>query len=150
MNENDFLRWETRRHFFSRCGVGLGQIALASNKPAEALVFFRAADVTGCRVCVLPLIGQSYDLLGNADSTMAVFNRYLDTPAFDRGFTDGIFMPGIHKRLGELYEAKGDRQQALSHYMKFAELWKNADPELQPKVAEVRAKIARLSRVEGK
>ena len=127
-----------------------GQIALASNKPAEALAFFRAADVAGCRVCILPGIGQSYDLLGNADSTIAVFNRYLDTPAPDRGFTDGMFMPGIHKRLGELYEAKGDRQQALSHYMKFADLWKNADPELQPKVAEVRAKIARLSKVEGK
>jgi tetratricopeptide (TPR) repeat protein len=127
-----------------------GQIALAANKPAEALVFFRAADAAGCRVCVLPMIGQSYDLLGNADSTIAVFNRYLDTPAPDRGFTDGFFMPGIHKRLGELYEAKGDRQQALSHYMKFADLWKNADPELQPKVAEVRAKIVRLSKVEGK
>jgi tetratricopeptide (TPR) repeat protein len=127
-----------------------GQIALAANKPAEALVFFRAADAAGCRVCVLPVIGQSYDLLGNADSTIAVFNRYLDTPAPDRGFTDGFFMPGIHKRLGELYEAKGDRQQALSHYMKFADLWKNADSELQPRVAEVRAKIARLSKVEGK
>ena len=30
MNENDLLRWETRRHFFGRCGVGLGRIALAS------------------------------------------------------------------------------------------------------------------------
>jgi eukaryotic-like serine/threonine-protein kinase len=127
-----------------------GQIALASNKPAEALAFFRAADVAGCRVCTLPAIGQSYDLLGNADSTIAVFNRYLDTPAPDRGTTDGMFMPAIQKRLGELYEAKGDRQQALSHYMNFAELWKNADPELQPKVAEVRAKIARLSKLEGK
>jgi eukaryotic-like serine/threonine-protein kinase len=127
-----------------------GQIALASNKPAEALTFFRAADVAGCRVCILPYIGQSYDLLGNADSTIAVFNRYLDTPAPDRGLSDGMFMPGIHKRLGELYEAKGDRQQALSHYIKFADLWKNADPALQPKVAEVRAKIARLSKLEGK
>src|ERR1051326_1760809 len=30
MNQNDLLRWETRRHFFGRCGVGLGRIALAS------------------------------------------------------------------------------------------------------------------------
>ena len=110
----------------------------------------RAADVWGCRVCNLPLIGQSYDLLGNADSAIAVFTRYLDTPSGDRGFVDGMFVPGIHKRLGELYEAKGERQQALSHYTKFADLWKNADPELQPKVTEVRAKIARLSKVEGK
>jgi tetratricopeptide (TPR) repeat protein len=127
-----------------------GDIALASNRPAEALGFYRAADVWGCRVCNLPAIGRTYDLLGNADSAIAVFNRYLDTPAPGRGFGDGIFLPGIHKRLGELYEVKGDRQQALSHYIKFADLWKNADPELQPKVAEVRAKIARLSKVEGK
>jgi len=149
-------RWEDAHKFVAFRDDSLyrafmqGQIALASNRPADALGFFRAADVTGCRVCALPLIGRSYDLLGNADSAIAVFGRYLDTPAFDRGFTDGIFMPGIHQRLGELYEAKGDRQQALSHYMKFADLWKNADPELQPKVAEVRAKIARLSKVEGK
>jgi tetratricopeptide (TPR) repeat protein len=127
-----------------------GDIALASNRPAEAMAFYRAGDIWGCAVCNLPAIGQTYDVLGNADSAIAVFNRYLDTPAPGRGFGDGIFMPGIHKRLGELYEAKGDRQQALTHYMKFADLWKNADPELQPKVAEVRAKIARLSKVEGK
>ena len=30
MTENELLRWETRRHFFGRCGVGLGKIALAS------------------------------------------------------------------------------------------------------------------------
>jgi hypothetical protein len=30
MTEDELLRFETRRHFFGRCGVGLGQIALAS------------------------------------------------------------------------------------------------------------------------
>jgi hypothetical protein len=30
MNEQDRLLQETRRHFFSRCGVGVGQVALAS------------------------------------------------------------------------------------------------------------------------
>ncbi len=37
MNENELLRWETRRHFFSRCGVGLGQIALASLLSGEKI-----------------------------------------------------------------------------------------------------------------
>jgi hypothetical protein len=50
----------------------------------------------------------------------------------------------MHKRAGELYEARNDRDNALSHYLKFVDLWKNADPELQPRVAEVRARIARL------
>lgn len=30
MNQNDLLRFETRRHFFSRCGVGVGSMALSS------------------------------------------------------------------------------------------------------------------------
>ncbi len=33
---------------------------------------------------------------------------------------------------------------ALSHYVQFVELWKDADPELQPKVAQVRQRIAHL------
>jgi hypothetical protein len=36
---------------------------------------------------------------------------------------------------------------ALKHYSIFVSLWKNADPELQPKVAEVRQHVARLSKL---
>jgi hypothetical protein len=32
----------------------------------------------------------------------------------------------------------------LSHYLAFIALWKDADPELQPKVAEVKARVARM------
>jgi hypothetical protein len=43
-----------------------------------------------------------------------------------------------------LYEAKADTTKALERYERFAVLWKDADPELQPRVAEVRQRIARL------
>ena len=49
------------------------------------------------------------------------------------------------KRSGELYEARGDRAKAADRYRRFVDLWKNADPELQPGVREVRARLARLS-----
>lgn len=48
-------------------------------------------------------------------------------------------------RLGELYEAKGDRDKAASYYSRFIALWQDADPELQPKVAEAKARLARLT-----
>jgi tetratricopeptide (TPR) repeat protein len=57
-------------------------------------------------------------------------------------------LAGMYKRLGELYEAKGDREKAVGHYLKFVELWKNADPELQPKVAAVKQRLARLEDAE--
>ena len=34
--------------------------------------------------------------------------------------------------------------RAHEHYAAFVDLWKNADPELQPKVAAVRRRMARL------
>jgi hypothetical protein len=80
------------------------------------------------------------------DSAVVWFERYLATPYWrptdPRG--DTRYLAGTYKRLGELYEARGDRQKAASYYTKFVELWKNADPELQPKVAEVRRALARL------
>ena len=55
-------------------------------------------------------------------------------------------MAPAHKRLGELYEAKGDARRAAEHYSAFVELWKRADPDLQPKVAQVRTRLAALRR----
>jgi hypothetical protein len=84
------------------------------------------------------------------DSAIATFERFLSTPYWWRFQTrsDGANLAGVYKRLGELYEAKGERQKAASNNMKFVELWKNADPELQPKVAEVKRKLARLGGAE--
>jgi eukaryotic-like serine/threonine-protein kinase len=125
-----------------------GEIALARGRHDEALVAFRAADRGACTSCALPMIAMTFDAKGQQDSAIAYFRRYVD----DRNpwREDGDFFAGSHKRLGELYEARGERQKALGHYLKFVELWKNADPELQPRVAEVRQRIARLRDTEGR
>ena len=66
-------------------------------------------------------------------------------PATDHHASSGAeALAGAHKRPGELYEAKGEREKAASEYAKFIELWKNADPELQPHVREAKEKLARL------
>lgn len=48
----------------------------------------------------------------------------------------------LHERLGPLYEARGEPEEAAAHYSAFVELWQDADPELQPRVqaAQVRLK----------
>jgi hypothetical protein len=83
-----------------------------------------------------------------ADSAITYYERYVTTPVLNRIFQDPQYLAGTLKRLGELYEAKGDRQKAVSVYTRFVELWKDADPELQPKVAEVRRRLQLLSRAE--
>ena len=81
-----------------------------------------------------------------ADSAIAVYERFIQTPYFNRiDETDPLGLAGAHKRLGELYEATGDRQKAASHYQQFLMLWKNADQALQPQVADVKRRLERLS-----
>jgi tetratricopeptide (TPR) repeat protein/tRNA A-37 threonylcarbamoyl transferase component Bud32 len=132
------------RHFLQ------GLLAFTEKRYDDAVRELREAYTPGCITCPLPFIAQSYDLTGKSDSAIAVFEEYLKTADVVRVFRDGYYLAGTHKRLGELYEAKGDRQNALTHYLAFVDLWKNADPELQPRVNEVRRRIVRLQATESR
>ncbi len=132
----------------------LGEIALAEGKTAEALREFRLGDVapdgpaTGCNNCLALELARTFDAAGEVDSAIAQFEAYLATPtpvAANYTWLRGpVAKPYTHRRLGELYEAKGDRQRALDHYQAFVDLWRDADPELQPIVSEVRRRMAAL------
>ncbi len=124
-----------------------GQIAVAERRYADAIKYFRLADVGGCTICALPNLAHAYDLADHSDSAIAIFTRYLQTPILGRlnqGALDPQYLAGVYKRLGELYEARGDLANAQQYYGKFVALWKDADPELQPKVVEVRKRLERL------
>ena len=93
-------------------------------------------------------IGNAFDLSAKPDSAITYYETFLalKVPESPAGQLYGV---ATHKRLGELYEAKGDRAKAESHYVRFIELWKDADPELQPRVHEVRERLVRLRRQQG-
>ncbi len=134
----------------------LAEIALAERHPLDALAEFREGDrlpdgpATGCTHCLPARLGRAYDQADMSDSAIAMYERYVATPSQLGPFPllDAALLAGIHKRLGELYEAKGERDRAVSHYLEFVRLWKDADPELQPKVGEVKQRLARLPDVE--
>ena len=123
-----------------------GHVALAAKDYATAESELRITEKIGCRVCDLPALGRAYDLGGVPDSAIAVFERFVTTIWPDRGDVDTAYLPAVHKRLGELYEAKGNREKALQHYRTFIELWKHADPVLQPRVRDAEQRVAALVR----
>jgi len=133
-----------------------GWIALADGKPQEALTEFGRGDVapdgpsTACTICLPAQLARAFDAAGQPDSAIAEYARYISTPFVGRwGETlDASMLPATHERLGQLYEAKGDVVKAAEHYRAFIELWKDADPELQPRVAEARRRLAKLTPVE--
>ena len=129
----------------------LGEIAIAEKRYADALTEFRqsAADPDGRPasedlVTVHFNLGRTFDLLNQRDSAIAELEAAVSEPYNDRLDVDPTILAGSHKRLGELYDAKGDRERAISHLSKFVELWKNADPELQPAVADAKRRLAKL------
>jgi tetratricopeptide (TPR) repeat protein len=135
----------------------LGEIALAAGKPRDALVEFRRGDIgydggpaNECAPCAAFNVARAYDAAGVADSAALMFEQYLATPFWQKmkPDLDPVRVPAIRERLGQLYEAMGKSDKAIENYRAFIELWKNADPELQPRVADARKRLARLTPVE--
>jgi tetratricopeptide (TPR) repeat protein len=124
--------------------LALGSVALAMQDAEAAVAAFRRAGRIGCRVCALPGLARAYELRGELDSALAMYERYVRTPDDDRTNTDYVELPRSYVRLGELFEARGAREQAVEYYNRFVELWSTADAELEPLVDDIRQRIARL------
>jgi tetratricopeptide (TPR) repeat protein len=129
-------------------GIAYGAVLEAEGKRAEAAEAYRDAHqrMGLCGSCGLFLLADLLDRQGRTDSARVVFEAAVNTPtALGRVVPEAFGLAAAYKRLGELYEAKGDRKKASDYYGRFVELWKDADPELQPGVREVRQRIARLA-----
>jgi len=135
----------------------LGEIALAEGKPLDAVAEYRRGDVASdgapsseCAGCLAFDVARAYDAARRPDSAAAYFERYLATPFWGRASLelDPVRVPAIRERLGQLYESMGNTDKAAENYRAFVELWKNADADLQPRVADARKRIAHLTPVE--
>jgi tetratricopeptide (TPR) repeat protein len=90
-----------------------------------------------------PFADHEYEQFTRAELLHAAGRRE-DAIQTYRAIADQLFHSGApaHFRLAEIYEREGDRQKAAAHYAKFAELWKDCDPEFRPLVAEARRRMA--------
>jgi eukaryotic-like serine/threonine-protein kinase len=132
----------------------LAAIARAEGRFDDALRMMWKADTTydgpngACQICLWDDIAETWVRAGNADSAIVYFEKYLTTPYMSRLGMEAPQRAIMHRRLGELYESKGDAANAARHYRAFIRLWENADARLQPKVAEVKRRLVRLADTE--
>jgi tetratricopeptide (TPR) repeat protein len=125
-----------------------GELALAERRPKEALSLFRNREFGFCE-CSQVNVARAFDALREPDSAIVYFERYLRTPGDDGLGLAVEWRPFVLKRLGELYEQQGQRANALESYEAFVALWKNAEPEQQRVVNQVKERIAKLRRATG-
>jgi hypothetical protein len=64
----------------------------------------------------------------------------------------GIYLMGawvVLQVIDQLYDAKGDTENAALYYAQFVDMWDEADADLQPRVAVARARLEEIIRERG-
>jgi DNA-binding SARP family transcriptional activator/TolB-like protein len=86
------------------------------------------------------LRGELLRETGRAAEALRWYGTFPDPAARDLAY-----LAPSHLRRAQLHEAAGDRRLASFHYERFVDLWRDADPELQPEVARARARLHALA-----
>ena len=128
-----------------------GAIALAEGRPQDAVLAYRAWT----EQALLPTEGlfelaTAHERAHQPDSALATYQRAVSTPGLKTwlgvvNVGQAYGLAASLARLGELYEARRDGSKAREYYRRFADLWKDADAELQPTLARARAALKRVS-----
>jgi tetratricopeptide (TPR) repeat protein len=108
-----------------------------------------AMDPSCATWCWSGMLARLYDGLGMPDSTLAHAERHLQARGADRIFVDPEDLAWVLKRSGELYESRGETAKAIERYRELVDLWRTADAPLQPLVADLKQRIARLEAKRG-
>jgi len=98
----------------------------------------------GCSGCFRNLLGDLEMMDGNLDAAIDYYVTFTSTIELSSLSTDeGTIAVGLF-RLGDLYEQRGDIDEAIEAYTRMANRWKDADAVLQPQVAEAHRRIQTL------
>ena len=123
----------------------LASITLSRGDGRAALTAFRRAHrLLRCTLCTAFDEGRTFEKLGDPDSAIVRYERFVNGHNVDAENRE-FFLAAALRRLGELHESKGQRAKALEYYGRFVDLWKNADPEFQPLVSDIRKHMAQLA-----
>ncbi len=86
------------------------------------------------------LRGEALARLGRGEEALPWFGSFAEFSPYDM-----LYSAAGHRRRGELLESLGRPVEAAREYARFIELWREADPELQPMVRDARIALARVS-----
>lgn len=131
-------------------------IAFRNGKAAEALALLEPVqgevplELANYKVfATVREFGQEHARYLRAEALVSL-RRYDDAlrwyrTAFQGSPAEPVYLAPGHLRQAQVHEARGEREQAATHYRHFVELWKDSDPPVRAIVTEAREKLARMT-----
>jgi eukaryotic-like serine/threonine-protein kinase len=120
-------------------------LAGAERRFADLLAILPEVDDGPCSVCNLPQTARAQLALGHTDAAIEAYEAYISTPYIWRTWMDSWFLAEAYETLAELHDARGDVVKARLYYASLVDLWRDADPELQPRVRAAQQRLQRLT-----
>jgi tetratricopeptide (TPR) repeat protein len=114
--------------------------------PEEAIrILEEIRQTTPCRFCYADRMGWALREAGRLEEAAEEWETFLAWADLPHGIEfQALRHAWVQQRIGPLYEELGDSERALHHYRRLADLWAEADEELQPVVRHARERIAAL------
>jgi tetratricopeptide (TPR) repeat protein len=128
-----------------------GKIALAEGRPAEAVddlekalaLLPRQRERLDEHAFFMAALAEAYERAGDLEKATETYQNILTLTTGRLRWGD--IYARSHYRLGRLYQKKGSPAEAASHFEKFLEVWKNADPGL-PEIEDAKKQAALLKK----
>jgi tetratricopeptide (TPR) repeat protein len=128
-----------------------GIIALQEGRVEDAIEHLRRSRAENGDVLLRAvglLLGDAYAAAGRVEDAAAYYDSL--TSSYRLHFTDqgmyGATRPIAHERAASAYLTLGDTTKAVAHLAAFTDLWKDASPELRPRVESALRLLDQLTR----
>jgi tetratricopeptide (TPR) repeat protein len=127
------------------------ELAAKRGRPAEATAAFAGArrEAWYEMASASPFFAQSRERFLQAEALVAQ-SRDGEAAVLYRSLSgqgslfELAYLAPAQLRLGEIAERQGRADEAAQHYSRVVEVWRDADPELQPLVREASARLAKV------
>ena len=115
-------------------------LALVRHDTAAALRILESLPDSLCALCYQQRMTLAQLLTARQEDATAA--KVLDRWLIDLNVPSSVFWT---LERGRVAERTGDQEKAIRSYQYVARVWRHADPELQPYVAEAREGVARMT-----
>jgi tetratricopeptide (TPR) repeat protein len=125
------------------------QLAEQAGDATAAVELYDSLERSNCPECGPFYKGFLLEAEGDRAGAIAAWETYVSQGWHIRHILDAMGLGTVLESLGRLHDEEGDPEQAAIYYAQFVELWQDADPELQPRVAAAQSRLEQIIRERG-